>query len=80
MGWGDAILAFFIGLILGWPNALIAIILSFLLGGAISLILIIFKKKNLKSYLPFAPFLSLGTLLVMLFGDIIIVKYLALLL
>lgn len=77
MGWGDAILAFFIGLILGWPNALIAIILSFLLGGAISLILIIFKKKNLKSYLPFAPFLSLGTLLVMLFGDIMIKVYLS---
>ncbi len=77
MGWGDAILAFFIGLILGWPNALIAIILAFLLGGAISLILVILKKKNFKSYLPFAPFLSLGTLLVMFFGDIIIKGYLS---
>ncbi len=77
MGWGDAILAFFIGLILGWPDILIALILSFLSGGLISLILIILKRKTFKSYIPFAPFLSLGALLVMLFGDIIIKGYLS---
>jgi len=78
MGWGDAILAFFIGLILGFPESLIALIIAFLTGGFSSLIFIIFKKKNLKSYLPFAPFLSLGALLVMLFGDIIIKGYFSL--
>ena len=78
MGWGDAILAFFIGLILGFPESLIALIIAFLIGGFSSLVFIIFKKKNLKSYLPFAPFLSLGALLVMLFGDIIIKSYLSL--
>jgi prepilin signal peptidase PulO-like enzyme (type II secretory pathway) len=39
-----------------------------------------FKKKTLKSYLPFAPFLSLGAMTVLLFGDIIIKGYLSLLL
>ena len=80
MGWGDAILAIFIGLILGWPGAMIALIIAFLSGGFSSLILMLLKKKTLKSYLPFAPFLSLGAVTVMLFGDIIIKGYLSILL
>jgi len=79
MGWGDAILAFFLGLILGWPESLIALIIAFLLGGGVALVLLALKKKTMKGYVPFAPFLSLGALTVMFFGDIIIEKYLALL-
>lgn len=78
MGWGDVILALFIGLIVGYPEALIALIIAFLIGGFTSLILIYLKKRTLKSYLPFAPFLSLGALLVILFGDIIMRGYLRL--
>lgn len=80
MGWGDVILACFLGIILGWPAVLIALILAFLIGGAVSLVLIILKKKTIKSYLPFAPFLALGALLVILFGDIIIKGYLSIIL
>ena len=80
MGWGDAILAVFIGIILGWPEALIALIIAFLSGGFASLLLMVLKKKTIKSYLPFAPFLSLGAVTVMLFGDIIIKGYLSILL
>ena len=79
MGWGDAILAFFLGIILGWPESLIALIIAFLIGGGVALILLALKKKKMKGYVPFAPFLSFGALTVMLFGDIIIEKYLALL-
>ena len=80
MGWGDAILAFFLGSILGWPESLIALIIGFLIGGFVSVILIAFKKKTMKSYLPFAPFLSFGALTVLFFGDIIIKMYLSLIL
>lgn len=79
MGWGDAILALFLGIILGWPEILVAIIIAFLSGGVVALVLLYFKKKTMKSYLPFAPFLSFGAVTVMLFGDIIVDKYLALL-
>ena len=79
MGWGDAILAFFLGSVLGWPESLIALIIAFLIGGSVALILLILKKKTMKGYVPFAPFLSFGTLAIILFGDIIIEKYLALL-
>jgi len=78
MGWGDVILALFLGIILGWPMILIALILSFLSGGLISLILVAFKKKNFKNYLPFGPFLSFSGLAVLLFGDILIKSYLSL--
>jgi leader peptidase (prepilin peptidase)/N-methyltransferase len=80
MGWGDAIVAFFMGLILGWPDVIMALIIAFLSGGLISVILMLLKKKSMKSYLPFAPFLALGALLIILFGDIIIKGYLSLLL
>jgi len=78
MGWGDVILALFLGIILGWPMILIALILSFLSGGLISLILVALKKKNFKNYLPFGPFLSFSGLAVLLFGDILIKSYLSL--
>ncbi|NMB92486.1 MAG: hypothetical protein GYA31_02595 [Parcubacteria group bacterium] len=80
MGWGDAFVALFIGLILGWPESLMALIIAFLSGGAISLVLMLFKKKTIKSYLPFAPFLTLGALSILLFGDIIMKGYLSILL
>jgi len=78
MGWGDAILAFFLGMILGWPESLIALIIAFLSGGIVSLILIVLKKKTFHSYIPFAPFLAFSALTVILFGDIIIKAYLSL--
>lgn len=78
MGWGDAWVALFLGLILGWPESLMALMIAFLVGGVVALILIIFNKKTLKSYLPFAPFLACGALSILLFGDIIIEKYLTL--
>lgn len=79
MGWGDAILALFLGIILGWPEALVALIIAFLSGGSVALVLLLFKKKTIKSHLPFAPFLSFGALTVMFFGDIILERYLSLL-
>ena len=79
MGWGDAILALFLGIILGWPEILVAFIIAFLSGGVVALVLLFLKRKTMKSYLPFAPFLSFGALTVMFFGDIIIEKYLSLL-
>ncbi|MGC8651291.1 MAG: prepilin peptidase [Minisyncoccia bacterium] len=80
MGWGDVFVAVFMGIILGWPETLMALIIAFLTGGFVSLILMAFKKKTMKSYLPFAPFLAFGTLAILLFGDIIIKGYLSILL
>ena len=80
MGYGDAKLAWGIGWFLGLVLGLSAIVLSFWIGAVVSLLLIGLKKlledrlsflsENLtiKSEVPFAPFLVLGTLIVFFFN------------
>ncbi len=74
MGLGDVKLTFLMGLILGWPNILLALFLSFLSGAIIGIFLIVFGQKGLKSQIPFGPFLSGATLLVLLYGNLILDK------
>ncbi len=69
LGWGDFKLSIFMALILGSPYIFLAIFFSFFLGAIIGTGLIIFKKKSLKSEIPFGPFLVSGTFLAMFFGD-----------
>jgi len=76
MGFGDVELAFFMGLFLGFPKILLALFLSFLIGAIIGLGLIALKKKELKSEVPFAPFLVLGTFIALFWGQEIIGWYL----
>ncbi len=57
MGFGDVKLVFLIGLILGFPGIFYAVYLAFLTGGAFAIILVLWKKKKLKSEVPFGPFL-----------------------
>ena len=75
MGFGDVKLAFFMGLFLGYPNILVALFLAFFLGAIIGVGLIIFGNKNLKSEVPFGPFLITGTFLALLWGKEIISWY-----
>jgi prepilin signal peptidase PulO-like enzyme (type II secretory pathway) len=76
MGFGDVKLAVLMGLLLGWPDILTALFLAFFLGAIIGVILILFKKKGLKSEMPFGPFLVLGIFLAQFFGSNIIQWYL----
>jgi len=78
MGFGDAKLAFFMGLFLGWPKILVALFIAFILGGIIGIMLIAARKKSLKSQVPFGPFLITGTFIAMFWGDWIIRWYLGL--
>ena len=68
MGLGDAKLALGLGWLLGMSRALSGIVLAFWTGAIVGLILIaVSKKHNLKSEIPFAPFLVLGAILAFLF-------------
>lgn len=78
MGMGDAYLVILLGLIVGWPEILLALMLSFTSGAVVGLALIAFKKKEMKSQLPFAPFLVLGTLVAMFWYEPIVEWYLGL--
>jgi prepilin signal peptidase PulO-like enzyme (type II secretory pathway) len=76
MGFGDVKLAILMGLLLGLPNVLVALFLAFFLGAIIGVILMVFKKKSLKSEIPFGPFLIAGTFAAIFWGQQIVNWYL----
>jgi len=76
MGLGDVKLAFLMGLVLGWPNILFALFLAFSLGAVIGIILIVLGKKNIKSEIPFGPFLAGATIFAMLYNQNMVDWYL----
>ena len=75
MGLGDVKFAFLMGLILSWPNILLALFLSFFSGAIVGITLILFGKKGFKSQIPFGPFLSGSTILIIIYGEYIIELY-----
>lgn len=70
MGWGDVWLGLVCGMIVGLPAALFMLTLSFASGASIGIVSMYFGGKNLKSQIPFAPFLVLGTLLALFLPEI----------
>jgi len=75
MGIGDIKLAFFMGLLLGFPNILAALFFAFLIGAIIGIGLVLLKKKEMKSEVPFGPFLVAGTFIALFWGSEIINWY-----
>ena len=70
IGLGDAKLFFSVGVFFGWPLALGAMFFSFWLGAIISGIAVFFKRSlNLKSEIPFGPFIFLGSIIAFFWGD-----------
>lgn len=76
MGFGDVKLAFLMGYIAGFPKIVTAIYIAFLTGAAAGVILIIGGKKKLKSKISFGPFLILGLVAALIFGDKLTVWFL----
>ncbi|MBI2003347.1 MAG: prepilin peptidase, partial [Candidatus Wildermuthbacteria bacterium] len=69
IGFGDVQLAFAMGLLLGLSSLAVALAIAFALGAMVGLLLMRFKKKTLKSELPFAPFLAFGALSALVAGE-----------
>ena len=76
MGLGDAKLSVFMGLFLGFPKIICALFLAFAMGAIIGVALICAKKKKIGSEIPFGPFLAIGTIVSMFFGNQVISWYL----
>ena len=72
MGFGDVKLAFLLGLLLGYPKIVVALYTAFLTGATVGVILILKGKRTLKSKIAFGPFLIAGTLIALLWSDIIL--------
>ena len=78
MGWGDVKMAGLIGLVTGFPLVLVALIVAIVPAGIFAIILLLLKMKNRKEAIPFGPFLSLATMVALLWGDHIPSYYLSL--
>lgn len=68
-GLGDVKLAPAMGLLLGWPRTLVAVLAAFFTGAIIGLFLLATGKKKLGQTVPFGPFLILGTVVALVWGE-----------
>ena len=68
VGLGDIYLAPSLGLLLGWPKIVPGVFLSFVLGSIAGIVLLLMRKKKIGQYLPFGPFLIIGTVLSLVWG------------
>lgn len=76
MGGGDIKLLAMIGAFLGWPFVPLTLFSASLTGSLIGLLLMLKKGVDSQYALPFAPFLCLGALFAIFFGEQIIAFYL----
>jgi prepilin signal peptidase PulO-like enzyme (type II secretory pathway) len=82
IGMGDVKLMLFTGLVLGyfhWYFLIVQIFLSTLIGAVSFIPLKLFAGKGRKDRVPFGPFLSVGALLALVWGQAIVDAYLKLL-
>ena len=69
MGDGDIFLAGFIGFLAGFPKSIIAFYGAFLTGALLGVILILQRKKTLRAHIPFGPFLIVGLVIALVWGN-----------
>ncbi|MEA2461625.1 MAG: leader peptidase (prepilin peptidase) / N-methyltransferase [Actinomycetota bacterium] len=80
MGMGDVKLGFVLGTFVGYLGApglvLLAMFLAFLTGGLIGIFTLLFRGGDRKTMLPFGPFLALGSVVAIFWGQRILDAYL----
>jgi leader peptidase (prepilin peptidase)/N-methyltransferase len=83
MGGGDIKLSFLLGGYLGYlrglPLVAAGMFLSFLIGALVGIGLTLFAGAGRKTKVPFGPFLALGSILAVFFGDALIDSYVGML-
>lgn len=75
IGNGDKDIALLYGIFLGSQKILLSIYISFIIGGIVSVILIVLKMKNRKDEMAYTPYLGIGCILSVVFGDSLISEY-----
>ena len=76
MGGGDIKLLAMIGAFLGWRGVLVTLILGSFSGAIIGIALIVARGADSRLPIPFGPFLALGAVCALFFGDALILWYL----
>ena len=75
MGGGDVKLIAMIGAFVGWQAVLVTIILSAFCGAVCGLTLILLGLKGRRDPIPFGPFLAVGGIAAMLWGEALLAWY-----
>ncbi len=75
MGVGDVKLGAMIGAFLGWKLVLLSILLSVLIGGPLAAVLLATGRKGRKDPVPFGPFLALGGMISLFWGEALLAWY-----
>ncbi len=77
MGGGDIKFIAAAGALVGWQKVLVIIFIGAVTGSLAGLALMALKGGTRKSMIPFGPFLALGTLVVLYYGDTLVDLYLS---
>lgn len=75
IGSGDIRLGVVMGLMLGWKGVIVALLLAYTLGAVIGIALLLSKKATRKTAVPFGTFLTVATVVTLLYGSVIIEWY-----
>lgn len=78
MGYGDILFALWVGALCGYPAVVVALFFAFLCGSLFGIIQIVTGKAQMKTAIPFGPFLALGSLVGLFFGQELFSSYLKL--
>jgi leader peptidase (prepilin peptidase)/N-methyltransferase len=77
MGGGDLKLGAMLGAFLGWKVVLVALFVAVLLGGVSAVTLLAAGRAARKDAIPFGPFLAVGGVAALFWGDAIVAWYLS---
>ncbi len=69
MGGGDIKMMAMVGALTGWKAVFLTTFVGSLTGAVVGIFLMIYKGKGRKTKIPFGPFLALGSLTVLFFGQ-----------
>lgn len=76
MGEGDLNLIALVGAFLGWKAVVVTILIACLVGSAVGLGLMAVKRLGRRQHIPFGPFLALGAVVGLFWGELLLGWYL----
>jgi leader peptidase (prepilin peptidase)/N-methyltransferase len=72
MGFGDVKLAAVIGAFLGWERLLVALVIAVFAGAVLGVVGLALRREN---RVKFGPYLALGAVVALIWGDSIVAGY-----
>lgn len=68
VGGGDVRFGVLMGVLLGWERTVAALVIAYMVGSLVAVVLLAKRRLTMKSMVPFGTFLSVATVLCLLYG------------